>query len=166
MFGGSRKNNNTNESLSAILTPENPPGTKKGGGGGNIMGFDPEGLERAAKAARELDGSRNANQAIELIKTQEVTKQVGVNCAFFVVVKQTDESDTIYKGGEGRFRGLVLAMVLDDGGNKVFLPINLVDSHLCFLSLPASLGLFLVLEQINAEIVLIRFIFFGRTTTA
>ena len=40
-----------------------------------MTGFDPEGLERAAKAARELDTSKNASQAIELIKTQEATKQ-------------------------------------------------------------------------------------------
>jgi hypothetical protein len=56
------------------MTPENPPAAKKGGS--SVTGFDPEGLERAAKAARELDASRNAAQAIELIKTQEVTKQV------------------------------------------------------------------------------------------
>ena len=31
--------------------------------------------ERAAKAARDLDNSRNAKAAIELIKTQELTKQ-------------------------------------------------------------------------------------------
>ncbi len=77
MFGGGRKNNNGNESLSTVLTPENPPAAKKSGGG-NVTGFDPEGLERAAKAARELDASRNASHAIELIKTQEVTKQVRV----------------------------------------------------------------------------------------
>lgn len=40
-----------------------------------MTGFDPEGLERAAKAARELDSSRNASSAIELIKAQEATKQ-------------------------------------------------------------------------------------------
>jgi ATPase family AAA domain-containing protein 3A/B len=75
MFGG-RKNSKRDESssLSKAMTPENPP--KKSGGGGGLTGFDPEGLERAAKAARELDGSRNAPAAIELIKTQEVTKQV------------------------------------------------------------------------------------------
>lgn len=76
MFGGRRNNNNNsnnNESLSSVLTPENPP---KKGGGASVTGFDPEGLERAAKAARELDASRNASSAIELIKTQEVTKQV------------------------------------------------------------------------------------------
>ena len=32
-------------------------------------------MERAAKAARELDNSKNAQQAIELIKTQELTQQ-------------------------------------------------------------------------------------------
>lgn len=32
-------------------------------------------MERAAKAARELDASKNAASAIELIKTQEMTKQ-------------------------------------------------------------------------------------------
>ena len=74
MFGGSNRNNNNRESLSTVMTPDNPP--KKGGGGGSVTGFDPEGLERAAKAARELDASRNASSAIELIKTQEVTKQV------------------------------------------------------------------------------------------
>lgn len=74
MFGGGRRNNNNNdrESLSSIVTPENPP---KRSGGGSVTGFDPEGLERAAKAARDLDASRNASAAIELIKTQEVTKQ-------------------------------------------------------------------------------------------
>lgn len=75
MFGSGRNNNNNNDgiSLSKAMTPENPPANKSKGGG--ITGFDPEGLERAAKAARELDASRNASQAIELIKTQEATKQ-------------------------------------------------------------------------------------------
>ena len=73
MFGGNRKKREEN-SLAAAMTPENAP--TKGGGGGSVTGFDPEGLERAAKAARELDASRNAASAIELIKTQEATKQV------------------------------------------------------------------------------------------
>jgi len=60
------------ESLSSVIQPENTP-TK--GRGSNVTGFDPEGLERAAKAARELDASRNAAAAIELIKAQEATKQ-------------------------------------------------------------------------------------------
>jgi ATPase family AAA domain-containing protein 3A/B len=68
MFGGRKKTEP--DSLSKAMTPDNPP--KKG----SVTGFDPEGLERAAKAARELDGSKNASAAVELIKTQEVTKQV------------------------------------------------------------------------------------------
>lgn len=74
MFGGSGRNKKNAESLSAAMMPENPP--NKGGGGSSITGFDPEGLERAAKAARELDNSRNAPAAIDLVKTQEATKQV------------------------------------------------------------------------------------------
>jgi len=75
MFGGSNRKNNNNDSLSNAIMPENAPKKSGGGGGASVTGFDPEGLERAAKAARELDASRNAGSAIELIKTQEVTKQ-------------------------------------------------------------------------------------------
>ena len=71
MFGGAGKKKKE-ESLSSVLSPANPP---KGGSNQSITGFDPEGLERAAKAARELDSSRNAAAAIDLIKTQEATKQ-------------------------------------------------------------------------------------------
>lgn len=71
MFGGGGRRRDQ-ESLSKALQPENPPASS---GGRSVTGFDPEGLERAAKAARELDSSRNANAAIELIKTQETTKQ-------------------------------------------------------------------------------------------
>jgi ATPase family AAA domain-containing protein 3A/B len=73
MFGGRKNNNsNNNTSLSSIMTPEGPPT----GGKSSLTGFDPEGLERAAKAARDLDNSKNATAAIDLIKTQELTKQV------------------------------------------------------------------------------------------
>ncbi|GAX25444.1 hypothetical protein FisN_1Hh400 [Fistulifera solaris] len=72
MFGGGgRKRRDEPQSLSQAMQPENPPT----GGRSNVTGFDPEGLERAAKAARDLDNSRNAQAAIELIKTQETTKQ-------------------------------------------------------------------------------------------
>eukprot|EP00586_Coscinodiscus_wailesii_P013050 CAMPEP_0172501186 /NCGR_PEP_ID=MMETSP1066-20121228/147083_1 /TAXON_ID=671091 /ORGANISM="Coscinodiscus wailesii, Strain CCMP2513" /LENGTH=561 /DNA_ID=CAMNT_0013275833 /DNA_START=352 /DNA_END=2037 /DNA_ORIENTATION=+ len=59
------------------MTPAGTPSPYGGGGGKgqSVTGFDPEGLERAAKAARDLDKSRNATSAIELIKTQELTKQ-------------------------------------------------------------------------------------------
>lgn len=72
MFGGGGRRQK-DESLSQMMTPDNPPPSS--GGGSSVTGFDPEGLERAAKAARELDSSRNAPAAIELIKTQEQTKQ-------------------------------------------------------------------------------------------
>lgn len=38
--------------------------------------FDPTGLERAAKAARELDASAHAKDALELAQHQEQTKQI------------------------------------------------------------------------------------------
>jgi len=68
MFGSSKRRKE--ESLSSVMAPENKPRNNAG-----VTGFDPEGLERAAKAARDLDSSRNASAAIELIKTQEATKQ-------------------------------------------------------------------------------------------
>ena len=73
MFGGAGRRKKE-ETLSSAMAPENPP-SKGGGGNSSVTGFDPEGLERAAKAARELDASRNASAAIELIKAQEATKQ-------------------------------------------------------------------------------------------
>jgi ATPase family AAA domain-containing protein 3A/B len=72
MFGGGRGNKKDDSSLSQAVQPENPP---SGGGKSSVTGFDPEGLERAAKAARDLDSSKNAKSAIELIKNQETTKQ-------------------------------------------------------------------------------------------
>mmetsp|Transcript_36387 Transcript_36387/g.59337 ORF Transcript_36387/g.59337 Transcript_36387/m.59337 type:complete len:431 (+) Transcript_36387:97-1389(+) len=72
MFGGAGKKKKE-ESFSSAMSPDNPPSNKSAGN--SLTGFDPEGLERAAKAARELDASRNAPAAIELIKTQEATKQ-------------------------------------------------------------------------------------------
>lgn len=71
MFGGAGKKKKE-ESLSSVMAPEN---ASSGSRNASVTGFDPEGLERAAKAARELDSSRNAASAIELIKTQEATKQ-------------------------------------------------------------------------------------------
>ncbi|XP_078695659.1 ATPase family AAA domain-containing protein 3-like [Branchiostoma floridae x Branchiostoma belcheri] len=47
-----------------------------GGGGGGGWKFDPTGLERAATAARELDKSVNAKEALQLARMQEETKQL------------------------------------------------------------------------------------------
>jgi len=48
---------------------------KKGGG----FSFDPTGLERAAKAARDLDNSRNSQEALELVMKQEEAKRAEAN---------------------------------------------------------------------------------------
>lgn len=40
-----------------------------------MHGFDPLSLERAAKAAKDLDNSKNAKEALKLINVQELTKQ-------------------------------------------------------------------------------------------
>lgn len=54
-------------------------GMERGGGGlwedVRGSGFDPTGLERAARAARQLDRSRFAADALEAIKMQEVSRQ-------------------------------------------------------------------------------------------
>ncbi|XP_029434402.1 ATPase family AAA domain-containing protein 3 [Rhinatrema bivittatum] len=63
--------------------PSLPP-PPDGGGGGDTgdkpkdkwSNFDPTGLERAAKAARELDQSRHAKEALNLAKIQEQTLQL------------------------------------------------------------------------------------------
>lgn len=44
-------------------------------GGSSVHGFDPSALERAAKAAKDLDKSRNAKEALRVINVQEATKQ-------------------------------------------------------------------------------------------
>jgi ATPase family AAA domain-containing protein 3A/B len=51
------------------------PQIDKNSGGVNVHSFDAAPLERAAKAARELDKSKNAKEAFKMIQTQEVTKQ-------------------------------------------------------------------------------------------
>ncbi|KAL7978650.1 hypothetical protein Chor_010693 [Crotalus horridus] len=68
----------------AGLPPLPPPpggGSKEGTGEGSRpkdkwSNFDPTGLERAAKAARELDASRHAKEALGLAQLQEQTLQL------------------------------------------------------------------------------------------
>uniref|UniRef100_A0A8D8ZF79 ATPase family AAA domain-containing protein 3 n=1 Tax=Cacopsylla melanoneura TaxID=428564 RepID=A0A8D8ZF79_9HEMI len=56
-----------------------PPGASGGGddgkGSGGAYRFDSTALEKAAKAAKELESSKFAKEALELTKAQEVTKQ-------------------------------------------------------------------------------------------
>ncbi|XP_030584834.1 ATPase family AAA domain containing 3 [Archocentrus centrarchus] len=61
--------------------PPPPPAGGSGGGGGDKpkdkwSNFDPTGLERAAQAAKELDKSRHAKEALELARMQEHTSQL------------------------------------------------------------------------------------------
>lgn len=77
--GGSKDDSPGQKALSVATKPPVEKEAEKGGSGGSkgssIHGFDPSALERAAKAAKELDGSRNARDALRVINTQEVTKQ-------------------------------------------------------------------------------------------
>nr|XP_020463380.1 ATPase family AAA domain-containing protein 3A [Monopterus albus] len=62
--------------------PVQPPPPAGGAGGGGDKpkdkwsNFDPTGLERAAQAAKELDKSRHAKEALELARMQEQTTQM------------------------------------------------------------------------------------------
>ncbi|KAF1391659.1 hypothetical protein PFLUV_G00044380 [Perca fluviatilis] len=60
--------------------PPPPPAGGSSGGGDKAKdkwsNFDPTGLERAAQAAKELDKSRHAKEALELARMQEQTTQM------------------------------------------------------------------------------------------
>ncbi|KAM7402113.1 hypothetical protein PAMP_017381 [Pampus punctatissimus] len=64
------------------VPPQPPPPPAEGSGGGGDKpkdkwsNFDPTGLERAAQAAKELDKSRHAKEALELARMQEQTTQM------------------------------------------------------------------------------------------
>jgi ATPase family AAA domain-containing protein 3A/B len=79
MFGGwsgKKKEETAGEVALNLSTPKEEKGSKSsGGGGGSVHGFDPSALERAAKAAKELDQSRNAKAVLESLRVQEMTKQ-------------------------------------------------------------------------------------------
>ncbi|KAL9241646.1 hypothetical protein vseg_015733 [Gypsophila vaccaria] len=67
----------------AALTPENEPKSSASSsaaaeeaeeGGGRSSGFDPEALERGAKALREINNSPHAKQVFEAMRNQEKTR--------------------------------------------------------------------------------------------
>uniref|UniRef100_A0A7N8XKL3 ATPase family AAA domain containing 3A n=1 Tax=Mastacembelus armatus TaxID=205130 RepID=A0A7N8XKL3_9TELE len=71
------------EAPSGLPVPPPPPPPPSGGssGGGDKpkdkwSNFDPTGLERAAQAAKELDKSRHAKEALDLARMQEQTVQL------------------------------------------------------------------------------------------
>ncbi len=58
--------------------PTLPPASNTSNSNKNVQslhGFDPQAFERAAKAAKELDKSKNATRAVEIVKSEEITKQ-------------------------------------------------------------------------------------------
>lgn len=77
-FGGGGKSSDEGSTIPPPAEKEPAPSPKLNNSGGSaksIHGFDPNALERAAKAAKDLDSSKNAREALRLITTQETTKQ-------------------------------------------------------------------------------------------
>ncbi|EQC36797.1 hypothetical protein SDRG_05630 [Saprolegnia diclina VS20] len=73
MFGfGGRKETPANAATPAPAAPAQA----SSGGSNNGYSFDPSGLERAAKAARDLEKSKYAKEAFNLAKETETTKQM------------------------------------------------------------------------------------------
>ncbi|XP_053546507.1 ATPase family AAA domain-containing protein 3A [Bombina bombina] len=75
---GLNKGQPDSSGVPGLPPPPAPPGGDGSGGDKNKpndkwSNFDPTGLERAAKAARELDQSRHAKEALNLAKMQEET---------------------------------------------------------------------------------------------
>ncbi len=86
MFGGFGKNTSSNDSDSKIDGVQTKK-TEKSQSSVN-HGFDPDSLERAAKAARELDSSKNAQGNISVlvshcIKLFELSHQLMDNMSLF-----------------------------------------------------------------------------------
>lgn len=76
-FGGGGGGSNKKDDISGSSSNSNSSSTSNnsGGGGNSLTGFDSSGLERAAKAAKDLEKSRNAKEIIRLQGAQETTKQ-------------------------------------------------------------------------------------------
>eukprot|EP00614_Pseudopedinella_elastica_P034458 CAMPEP_0172617500 /NCGR_PEP_ID=MMETSP1068-20121228/70286_1 /TAXON_ID=35684 /ORGANISM="Pseudopedinella elastica, Strain CCMP716" /LENGTH=364 /DNA_ID=CAMNT_0013423269 /DNA_START=138 /DNA_END=1228 /DNA_ORIENTATION=- len=79
-FGPPKPNNPGDAALQAAGLDKTGGGDGKNGGGGGSSyegsGFDPTGLERAAKAAKILNASPHAKSSLEVIQEQERTKQL------------------------------------------------------------------------------------------
>jgi ATPase family AAA domain-containing protein 3A/B len=73
-FGGGGKKDEES-SIPAPVEKESKPEKEKAGSNKSLHGFDSSALERAAKAAKELESSKYSRDAIKLINVQETTKQ-------------------------------------------------------------------------------------------
>uniref|UniRef100_A0A667YFH9 ATPase family AAA domain containing 3A n=1 Tax=Myripristis murdjan TaxID=586833 RepID=A0A667YFH9_9TELE len=80
LFGLNKGQPEAAPGLPAPPPPPPPPAGGSGGGGDKPKdkwsNFDPTGLERAAQAAKELDKSRHAKEALDLARMQEQTVQM------------------------------------------------------------------------------------------
>lgn len=77
-WGGSKPEDTAGSKALALSQPkdEKPSvSSSSSGSAKSIHGFDPSALERAAKAAKDLDSSKNSKEALRIISTQEITKQ-------------------------------------------------------------------------------------------
>lgn len=93
MFGfGGRNNRPEPENEAPKDVPETLNNSKSQGNGAGYS-FDPSGLERAAKAARELEQSRYAKEAFNIAKETERTKQVEYQA-------KVKENEALYKAYE------------------------------------------------------------------
>ena len=72
-FGGGKKANEGAGAKALEIAKE--ADSKSSSSSRSVHGFDPAALERAAKAAKDLDASRNSKEALRVISAQEVTKQ-------------------------------------------------------------------------------------------
>lgn len=71
---GKAKEEETLSSVAMAAAPKPEAGGKQTSGS-SVHGFDPSALERAAKAAKELDRSPNAQKSLQTIMAAEATKQ-------------------------------------------------------------------------------------------
>jgi ATPase family AAA domain-containing protein 3A/B len=72
-FGGSSKQPEDSGSKKAPAEKPQSNNSRSGGDGLNL--FDSSALERAAKAAKQLEGSKHSADAVNLSRQQEITKQ-------------------------------------------------------------------------------------------
>lgn len=90
MFGFGKSNNNRPEPEGTVNTTSDPKVAANAQSG---YSFDPSGLERAAKAARQLEASKHAKEAFQLAKESEKTKQVEHSA-------KVKENEALYKAYE------------------------------------------------------------------
>ncbi|XP_058103968.1 uncharacterized protein LOC131247975 [Magnolia sinica] len=105
-FSSNPPASSSNPTQAPLQTPPPVPKEEKSAGNDNprttAAGFDPEALERGAKALREISSSSQAKKVFELMKKQEETKQaeLAVKRAEFEALQsqfETDRQRVIYE---------------------------------------------------------------------